>query len=44
MVDNFDIIRKILRFDHDGECYYVQLLRRAADDPKQIISNGVDYV
>lgn len=34
MVDNFDIIRKILRFDHDGECYYVQLLRRAADDPK----------
>jgi hypothetical protein len=34
MVDNFDIIRKILRFDNDGECYYVQLLRRAADDPK----------
>lgn len=34
MVDNFDIIRKILRFDNEGECYYVQLLRRAADDPK----------
>ena len=34
MVDNFDIIRKMLRFDNEGECYYVQLLRRAADDPK----------
>lgn len=34
MVDNFSIIRKMLRFDNDGECYYVQLLRRAADDPK----------
>lgn len=34
MVDNFSIIRSMRRFDNEGECYYVQLLRRAADDPK----------
>lgn len=43
MVDNFDIIRKILRFDHDGECYYVQLLRRAADDPKPDVKPDPAY-
>ena len=34
MVDNFDIIKPLLHFDEDGDCYYVQLLRRASDDPK----------
>ena len=34
MVDNFERIRPLLRFDNEGDCYYVQLLRRAADDPK----------
>lgn len=34
MVDNFGIIRKLLKFEEEGDCYYVQLLRRAADDPK----------
>ena len=34
MVDNFGRIRPLLRFDNEGDCYYVQLLRRAADDPK----------
>lgn len=37
MVDNFKIIKKLLRFENEGDCYYLQLLRRAADDPK---SNG----
>ena len=34
MVDNFGIMRKLLKFEEEGDCYYVQLLRRAADDPK----------
>lgn len=33
MVDNFDLIRKLLRFEEEGDCYYVQLLRRQSDDP-----------
>lgn len=32
-VDNFDIIRKILKFENPGDCYYLQLLRRQSDDP-----------
>lgn len=33
MVDNFDQIRSLLKFENDGDCYYVQLLRRQSDDP-----------
>lgn len=33
MVNNFQQIRSLLRFEDDGDCYYVQLLRRASDDP-----------
>ena len=33
MVDNFDIIRSLLKFENTGDCYYVQLLRRQKDDP-----------
>lgn len=32
-VDNFDLIRSHLTFKNPGDCYYVQLLRRQADDP-----------
>ena len=32
-VDNFAIIRKLLKFDKPGDCYYLQLLRRQSDDP-----------
>lgn len=32
-VDNFAIIRKLLKFEKDGDCYYLQLLRRQSDDP-----------
>lgn len=38
VVDNFDLIRKLLDFPNQYDCYYVQLLRRASDDPK---INGV---
>lgn len=34
MVDNFKIIRTLLKFEKPGDCYYVQLLRRQSDDPK----------
>lgn len=34
MVDNFKIIRPLLKFENPGDCYYVQLLRRQSDDPK----------
>ena len=34
MVDNFKIIRSMLKFEKTGDCYYVQLLRRQSDDPK----------
>lgn len=34
MVDNFKIIRSLLKFEKPGDCYYVQLLRRQSDDPK----------
>lgn len=34
MVDNFKIIRSMLKFESPGDCYYVQLLRRQSDDPK----------
>ena len=37
MVDNFDKIRSLLKFENDGDCYYVQLLRRQSDDP---MTNG----
>lgn len=33
MVDNFDQIRSLLKFENDGDCYYVQCLRRQSDDP-----------
>ena len=33
MVDNFEQIRSLLKFENDGDCYYVQLLRRQSDDP-----------
>lgn len=33
MVNNFQQIRSLLRFEEDGDCYYVQLLRRSSDDP-----------
>lgn len=33
MVDNFDLIEKLLKFEKPGDCYYVQLLRRQSDDP-----------
>jgi len=33
MVDNFDKIRSLLKFENEGDCYYVQLLRRQSDDP-----------
>ena len=33
MVDNFEQIRNLLKFEEDGDCYYVQLLRRQSDDP-----------
>ena len=32
-VDNFAIIRKLLKFENQGDCYYLQLLRRQSDDP-----------
>ena len=32
-VDNFAIIRKLLKFEKPGDCYYLQLLRRQSDDP-----------
>ena len=32
-VDNFGIIRKLLKFENQGDCYYLQLLRRQSDDP-----------
>lgn len=38
MVDNFDQIRNLLEFENDGDCYYVQCLRRQSDDPH---TNGV---
>ena len=34
MVDNFELIKGLLHFEDEGDCYYVQLLRRATDDPK----------
>lgn len=33
MVNNFDQIEKLLKFEKEGDCYYVQLLRRQSDDP-----------
>lgn len=33
MVDNFERIKNLLKFDEPGDCYYLQLVRRAADDP-----------
>lgn len=33
MVDNFDKIRSLLKFEKEGDCYYLQLLRRQSDDP-----------
>lgn len=33
MVDNFDLIASHLKFENPGDCYYLQLLRRQADDP-----------
>ena len=33
MVDNFEIIKRLLTFENEGDCYYVQLLRRQSDDP-----------
>lgn len=33
MRDNFDLIREFLKFENEGDCYYVQLLRRQSDDP-----------
>ena len=33
MVNNFEQIRNLLNFEQDGDCYYVQLLRRQSDDP-----------
>lgn len=33
MVNNFDQIRSLLKFENEGDCYYVQLLRRQSDDP-----------
>lgn len=37
MVDNFDLIREYMAAQlldwQEGDCYYVQLLRRQADDP-----------
>lgn len=38
MVDNFELIKSLLKFENPGDCYYVQLLRRQSDDPK---INGV---
>ena len=38
MVNNFDQIRSLLKFENEGDCYYVQLLRRQSDDPH---TNGV---
>lgn len=42
MVDNFELIKEFMERDlpnwKDGDCYYLQLLRRASDDPK---TNGV---
>lgn len=42
MVDNFELIKKYMERDlpnwKEGDCYYLQLLRRASDDPK---TNGV---
>lgn len=34
MVDNFELIKPLLKFENEGDCYYVQLLRRQSDDPK----------
>jgi len=40
MVDNFDLIEDYMKSQlldwQEGDCYYVQLLRRAADDPMKI--------
>ena len=33
MVDNFEIIKPLLAFEKEGDCYYLQLLRRQSDDP-----------
>ena len=33
MVNNFDQIEKLLKFEKKDDCYYVQLLRRQSDDP-----------
>jgi hypothetical protein len=33
MVDNFEIIKPLLTFENEGDCYYLQLLRRQSDDP-----------
>lgn len=33
MVDNFEHIKSLLKFENDDDCYYVQLLRRQSDDP-----------
>lgn len=33
MVDNFEQIKHLLKFDKPGDCYYLQLLRRQSDDP-----------
>lgn len=33
MVNNFETIKNLLKFDKLGDCYYLQLLRRQSDDP-----------
>lgn len=33
MVNNFETIKNLLKFDKPGDCYYLQLLRRQSDDP-----------
>lgn len=33
MTDNFELIKSLLKFENEDDCYYVQLLRRQSDDP-----------
>jgi hypothetical protein len=33
MIDNFDLLEPFLQFDHPGDCYFIQLLKRQKDNP-----------
>lgn len=34
MIDNFDLLEPFLDFEHPGDCYFIQLLKRHNDNPE----------